>query len=323
MRLSVILGLTASVIALSTPGSSAVALDREVMSDEEMADARGGVLTAGGVAFEFGAIVRTFEDGVLSLQTQLTLTPQGPQVQQTLGPNVAQLGSQIAAQTTAQVDAALAAVPTAPGVASTSAASTPPAAGSSAPGTTSSAATPPVATPAPATASETISTPFAALGATAASTPVQAAQDLAAAAGLPVAQPIAQASQAAAAAGQAAAASVQAVVQSAMQSQVQAQTDTAGQVTVTPAAATPGQSLVNNSQAVYVTSSGASILQTVTNGQLLNVLMNTQNGHTFLQTTDITLVLPGFAGFQSGIMQQLTGMRLAADIRSAMAAGGN
>ncbi len=60
--------------------------------------ARGGILVAGGVAFEFGAVVSTFEDGLLRLQTQFTLTPDGPQIAQTAGENVTQMTDQLLSQ---------------------------------------------------------------------------------------------------------------------------------------------------------------------------------------------------------------------------------
>lgn len=48
------------------------------VSDAEMEDARGGFLSAGGVSFNFGALVKTFADGQLALSTQLNWTDQGP-----------------------------------------------------------------------------------------------------------------------------------------------------------------------------------------------------------------------------------------------------
>lgn len=88
--------LAAAVAALSfaTPAFQPAAA-REQLSDEEMDKARGGILVADGVAFEFGAVVNTYEDGVLRLQTQLTATPNGPLIQQTAGQNVSQLTGQL------------------------------------------------------------------------------------------------------------------------------------------------------------------------------------------------------------------------------------
>ena len=79
----------------------------------------------------------------------------------------------------------------------------------------------------------------------------------------------------------------------------------------------------NLPQGVCQTTSGATLLQQVTQGQLLNVLLNTQSNHTFLLTTDITLVLPGFEAFQASVLQQLGALRFADDIQSALAAGGH
>ncbi len=55
------------------------------LSDAELADMRGGFLTAGGVVFDFGAIVRTYVNGALALETRLTWTPAGPVTEQTTG----------------------------------------------------------------------------------------------------------------------------------------------------------------------------------------------------------------------------------------------
>lgn len=49
----------------------------EVAGDEELGDARGGYLTADGITFDLGAIISTYQDGQLALQTQLTWTPTG------------------------------------------------------------------------------------------------------------------------------------------------------------------------------------------------------------------------------------------------------
>lgn len=65
----------------STPVSSAWV----PMTDAELADMRGGYLTAGGVVFDFGAIVRTYVDGALALETRLTWTPTGPITEQVTG----------------------------------------------------------------------------------------------------------------------------------------------------------------------------------------------------------------------------------------------
>jgi hypothetical protein len=47
------------------------------LADEELAGLRGGLLFAGGIAFEFGAVVRTTIDGQPALETRLTWTPDG------------------------------------------------------------------------------------------------------------------------------------------------------------------------------------------------------------------------------------------------------
>lgn len=55
------------------------------MSDEELSDMRGGFMTAGGVVFDFGAVVRTYVSGELALETRLTWTPTGPVTEQVTG----------------------------------------------------------------------------------------------------------------------------------------------------------------------------------------------------------------------------------------------
>ena len=47
------------------------------LADEELSRLRGGLFFAGGVAFDFGAVVRTTIDGQPALETRLTWTPDG------------------------------------------------------------------------------------------------------------------------------------------------------------------------------------------------------------------------------------------------------
>lgn len=53
------------------------------MTDDDLAEARGGFMTAGGFTFDFGVVVRSYVNDKLALQTQLTWTPTGPVTQQT------------------------------------------------------------------------------------------------------------------------------------------------------------------------------------------------------------------------------------------------
>jgi hypothetical protein len=73
------LALCAMVVAMHGPGvAQEVDLaGLEPLADEELADLRGGLLFAGGIAFEFGATVRTTIDGQPALETRLTWTPDG------------------------------------------------------------------------------------------------------------------------------------------------------------------------------------------------------------------------------------------------------
>lgn len=94
MSARLLIAVAAAALSLATPAFQP-ATAREQLTDDEMDNARGGILVAGGVAFEFGAVVNTYEDGVLRLQTQLTATPNGPLIQQTAGQSASQLTNQM------------------------------------------------------------------------------------------------------------------------------------------------------------------------------------------------------------------------------------
>lgn len=86
----------AAVAAVALAGSWGAAVParaREVVSDEELDGMRGGFLVADGVVFDFGATIRTYEDGVLSLQTQVTWALDGIHIEQMLGAGVAPVTS--------------------------------------------------------------------------------------------------------------------------------------------------------------------------------------------------------------------------------------
>lgn len=51
--------------------------DVDCVGEQELADARGGYITADGVSFDLGALISTYQNGELALQTQLTWTPSG------------------------------------------------------------------------------------------------------------------------------------------------------------------------------------------------------------------------------------------------------
>lgn len=57
----------------------------EVAPEVELADARGGFVTADGITFDLGAVIRTFHDGELVLMSQLTWTPAGALATHTAG----------------------------------------------------------------------------------------------------------------------------------------------------------------------------------------------------------------------------------------------
>lgn len=67
--------LSAAALAVALCAGAAHA--QEVLSLEEMEDTRGGLMTPWGQDISFGAVVKTYVDGQLALQSQLTWTPEG------------------------------------------------------------------------------------------------------------------------------------------------------------------------------------------------------------------------------------------------------
>jgi hypothetical protein len=55
---------------------------------------RGGYIVADGIQFNFGALLTTMVNGQMAFQTQVTYTPNGPQINQTVGSNVVKAASQ-------------------------------------------------------------------------------------------------------------------------------------------------------------------------------------------------------------------------------------
>jgi len=84
-----ILALTAA-LALAAPAWSAqpVFAQEAPLADGELDEMRGGFLVAEGIAVGLGAVVRTHVDGRLALETRLTWTPEGPQIERTVGEGV-------------------------------------------------------------------------------------------------------------------------------------------------------------------------------------------------------------------------------------------
>jgi hypothetical protein len=77
-----------SSLALLTAAVAASA-SAQTVPDPELDQIRGGYLVAGELAFEFGAVVRTYENGALALQSTVTWTDAGPVVNQLSGPGAA------------------------------------------------------------------------------------------------------------------------------------------------------------------------------------------------------------------------------------------
>jgi hypothetical protein len=72
------------------------AADAHCVSDDELAQVRGGFFTASGANFDFGASVQTMVNGQLALQTNVQWTPAGAVTQQLAGLG-ASIQSQVAA----------------------------------------------------------------------------------------------------------------------------------------------------------------------------------------------------------------------------------
>ncbi len=97
VRIACLCALLLSVARPALAEDQAVAaVDPAPMSDSDLDDQRGGMSTPSGVQFFFGAVVSTYIDGQMALQTQLTWTDQGV-VQTTQGDLANDLAAQAAA----------------------------------------------------------------------------------------------------------------------------------------------------------------------------------------------------------------------------------
>jgi hypothetical protein len=89
-------GLFAAAFALAPIGAAhADAFDDcEIAEDAALSQARGGFITAGGVTFDFGAVITTWQNGAVALQTMLSWTPQGPVATHVVGaPNMSDINA--------------------------------------------------------------------------------------------------------------------------------------------------------------------------------------------------------------------------------------
>jgi hypothetical protein len=77
--------------------AAAAAQAQERLTLEEMEATRGGLMTPWGQEIGFGAVVRTYVDGELALQSQLTWTPEGAQRTYEVGAPTADLATAAAA----------------------------------------------------------------------------------------------------------------------------------------------------------------------------------------------------------------------------------
>ena len=107
MKMRLLLATVLAAAAVTAPAAFQKADAREQLSDEEMDQARGGILVAGNLAFEFGAVMKTYEDGALALQTQVNWTPEGPVVSQITGPDVTSINSPLGMQLASSANLAL------------------------------------------------------------------------------------------------------------------------------------------------------------------------------------------------------------------------
>jgi hypothetical protein len=75
--------LTTALVLLPMQGRADDWSQFEATDETTLADQRGGFLVADGIAFDFAAKMQTFIDGQLALETTMTWTPAGKQVEQT------------------------------------------------------------------------------------------------------------------------------------------------------------------------------------------------------------------------------------------------
>ena len=84
----------AAVLGFAVAIATIPVFSAELVSDDELADVRGGYMNAGGFEIgSFGAVMHTYVDGSLVLTSQLTLNDQGAKTNSQLGgsPNVVPL----------------------------------------------------------------------------------------------------------------------------------------------------------------------------------------------------------------------------------------
>ena len=77
------LAMTTALVLLPMQGRADDWSQFEATDESVLADQRGGFLVADGIAFNFAAKMQTFIDGQLALETTMTWTPEGKQVEQT------------------------------------------------------------------------------------------------------------------------------------------------------------------------------------------------------------------------------------------------
>ena len=80
-----LLALACGSIVSMAAALPTAAQDATSLTDTELADLRGGFLVAAGVTFDFGAVVRTYVDGQLALESRLTWSETGATTQQVSG----------------------------------------------------------------------------------------------------------------------------------------------------------------------------------------------------------------------------------------------
>ena len=77
--------MTSSAMAAQSAERNTALNGKAALSDGELADMRGGFLTAGGAQFDFGASIKTMVNGQLALQTNLQWTDAGAVTRQLTG----------------------------------------------------------------------------------------------------------------------------------------------------------------------------------------------------------------------------------------------
>jgi hypothetical protein len=274
------------------------------VSDDELADARGG-FSVGGVTFDFGASVQTLVNGQIALQTNVQWTAVGAVVTQLQG-----LGTRIQTQVASTLANAGIAVPATSGTAQAPAAASPAAQlASDAPATVSTAASPPASTPAVSPVAGTSGVAPSLTGGsitlagggispvTSANTVPNGVVNIPAVSVSSGAQPAVASSQVAAVA------SAQAI-----------NPLSTGNAPASSPANSPA--LLNGVQ-IQSPSGSTDVLANVANGQIQNIALNSASNQNIVQNTNVVLTIYNFNSWQQQLAQHAMAAQLSSQVLAA------